>query len=172
MAKLLGNPGILGQGWGGACVWPSLDNPGMAKLLVNPRILGQGGHMCSQPWTIPGWLSYLGIPGYLDKVGACVWPSLDNPGMAKLLGNPGILGQVWAGACVWPSLHNPGMAKLLVNPRILGQGGHVCSQPWTIPGWLSYFGIPGYLDKGGGACVWPSLDNPGMAKLLGNLGNS
>ena len=76
--------------------------------------------MCGHPWTIPGWLSYLGIPGYLDKGGACVWPSLDNPGMAKLLGNPGILGQ--GGACVWPSLDNPGMAKLLGNPGILGQG--------------------------------------------------
>ena len=32
---------ILGQG--GACVWPFLDNPGMAKLLGNPGILGQGG---------------------------------------------------------------------------------------------------------------------------------
>ena len=40
-----------------------------------------------------------------------MWPSLDNPGMAKLLVYPGILGQ--GGACVWPSLDNPGMAKLL-----------------------------------------------------------
>ena len=40
-----------------------------------------------------------------------MWPSLDNPRMAKLLGNPGILGQ--GGACVWPSLDNPGMVKLL-----------------------------------------------------------
>ena len=66
------------------------------------------------------------------------------------------------------------MAKLLGNPGILGQGGgYVCGHPWTIPGWLSYMylGIPGYLDKGG-VCVWPSLDNPGMAKLLGNKGNS
>ena len=67
--------------------------------------------MCGHPWTIPGWLSYLGFPGYLD-----------NPRMAKLLGNPGILGQ-GQGACVWPSLDNPGMAKLLGNPGILGQGG-------------------------------------------------
>ena len=49
MAKLLGNPGILGQG--GVCVWPSLDNPGMAKLLGNPGILGQGRGMCV---AIPG----------------------------------------------------------------------------------------------------------------------
>ena len=69
--------------------------------------------MCGHPWTIPGWLSDLGIPGYLDKGGAFVWPSLDNPRMAKLLGNPGILGQ---------------------------GGGHVCGHPWTILGWLSYLG--------------------------------
>ena len=51
-------------------MWPSLDNPGMAKLLGNPGILGQGGgYVCGHPWTIPGWLSYLGIPGYLDKGG-------------------------------------------------------------------------------------------------------
>ena len=71
----------------------------------------------------------------MDKGGACVWPSLDNPRMAKLLGNPGILDK--GGACVWPSLDNPGMAKLLGNPELLGQGvGHVCGHPWTIPGWL------------------------------------
>ena len=58
------------------------------------------GHVYGHPWTIPGWLSYLGIPGYLDKGGGCVWPSLDNPGMAKLLGNPGILGQGGGGMCV------------------------------------------------------------------------
>ena len=81
-----------------------------------------------------------------------MWPSLDNPGMAKLLGNPGILGQ--GGACVWPSLDNPGMAKLLGNPGILEQGGRqLYGHPWTIPGWLSYLGIPGYLDKGGSMCV-------------------
>ena len=82
MAKLLGNPGILGQG--GAYDWPSRDNPG---------ILGQGGYMAGHPGIIPGWSGYLGIPGYLDKGGAYGWPSWDNPGMAKLLGNPGILGQ-------------------------------------------------------------------------------
>ena len=50
MAKLLGNPGILGRG--GVCVWPSLDNPRMTKLLGNPGILGQrGGGMCV---AIPG----------------------------------------------------------------------------------------------------------------------
>ena len=74
--------------------------------------------MYGHPWTISGWLSYLEIPGYLDKGG--------------------------------------------------GGGGHVAIPAWTIPGWLNYLGIPGYLAKGGGACVWPSFDNPWMAKLLGN----
>ena len=27
---------------------------------------------------------------------------------------------------MWPSLDNPGMAKLPVNPGILGQGGGMC----------------------------------------------
>ena len=80
-----------------------------------------------------------------------MWPSLDNPGMAKLLGKPRILGQ-GGGVCVWPSLDNPGMAKLLGNPGILRRGGYVCGHPWTIPGWLSYLGILGYLDRGG-MCV-------------------
>ena len=85
--------------------------------------------MCGHPWTIPEWLIYLGISGYLDKGGGpCVWSSLDNPGMAKLLGNPGILGQ---------------------------GGGHVCDHPWAIPRWLSYLGIPGYLDKGEHVCGHP-----------------
>ena len=52
-------------------MWPSLDNPGMAKLLGNPGILGQGGggHVCGHPWTIPGRLSYLGtweIPSHVS----------------------------------------------------------------------------------------------------------
>ena len=56
--------------------------------------------------------------------------------------------------CGHPCLDNPGMAKLLGNPGILGQGGRqLCGHPWTIPGWLSYLGIPRYLDKGGGMCV-------------------
>ena len=101
-----------------------------SNLISRPGILGQGGgHVCGHPWTIPGWISYLGIPRYLDKGGTCVWPSLDNPGMAKLLGNPGILGQ--GGVCVWPSLDNPGMVKLLGNPGILRQGGDMCV---AIPG--------------------------------------
>ena len=73
--------------------------PGWLSYLGIPGCLDKGGHVCGHPWTIPGWLSYLGIPGYLDKGGGvCVWPFLDNPGMAKLLGNPGMLGQ--GGACV------------------------------------------------------------------------
>ena len=44
------------------------------------------GSMCV---AIPGRLSYLGIPGYLEKGGGmCV----SIPGMAKVHGNPRILG--------------------------------------------------------------------------------
>ena len=68
MARLLGNPGILGQG-GGAYGCPSWDNPGMARLLGNPGILGQGGVTAVHPGIIPGLPDYLGIPGYLDKGG-------------------------------------------------------------------------------------------------------
>ena len=50
MARLLGNPRILGQG-GEVYGCVSWDNPGMARLLGNPGILGQGGGI---------WLSILG----------------------------------------------------------------------------------------------------------------
>ena len=58
--------------------------------------------MAVHPWIIPGWPVYLGIPGYLDK-GVYGCPSWDNPGMARLLGNPGIhvLGQ---GGSIWVSI--------------------------------------------------------------------
>ena len=122
-----------------------------------------------------------------------MWPSLDNPGMVKLLGNHGILGQgghvcghPWTilgrlsyfgipgdlnkeGACVWPSLDNFGMAKLLGNPWILGQRGACVWPPPDNPGMAKLLGNPAILGQGG-ACVWPSVDNPGMAKLLGNPG--
>ena len=49
--------------------------------------------MVVHPGIIPGWPGYFGIPRYLDKEGAYSCPSWDNPGMARLLGNPGILGQ-------------------------------------------------------------------------------
>ena len=62
---------------------------------------------------------------------------------------------------MWPPLDNPGMANLLGNPGILGQGGHVCGHPWTIPGWLSYLGIPGYLDKGGMYVAIPGQSRDG-----------
>ena len=52
----------------------------MSKLLGNPELLRQGG-------------------------GAYGCPSRDNPGIAKLLGNCGILGQ---GTYWCPSLDNPG----------------------------------------------------------------
>ena len=104
--------------------------------------------MAVHPGIIPGWPGYLGIPGYLDKGGVYGCPSWDNPGMARLLGNPGILrqgGEVYG--C--PSWDNPGMARLLGNPGILGQGGYMAVHPGIIPGWPGYLGIPGYLDKGG-----------------------
>ena len=42
----------------------------MDRLLGNPGILGQGGgHTVVHPGIIPGWPGYLGIPGYLDKGG-------------------------------------------------------------------------------------------------------
>ena len=50
----------------------------MARLLGNPGILGQGGDMAVHPGIIPGWPGYLGIPGYLDKGGAYGWPSWDS----------------------------------------------------------------------------------------------
>ena len=100
----------------------------MARLLENPGILGQGGYMAVHPAIILGWPDYLGIPGYLDR-GVYGCPSWDNPGMARLLGNPGILGQGGLYGC--PSCDNPEMARLLGNPGILGQGGSI---------WLSILG--------------------------------
>ena len=57
--------------------------------------------MAVHPGIIPGWRGYLGILGYFDKGRAYGCPSWDNPGMAKLHGNPGILGQ---GGCIWLSI--------------------------------------------------------------------
>ena len=54
------------------------------------RYLNKGEYMGVHPGINTGWPGYLGISRYLDK-GGC--PSWDNPGMAWLLGNPGILGQ-------------------------------------------------------------------------------
>ena len=42
------------------------------------------------------------------------------------------------------------MAKLLGNPGILGQGGYTAGHPGIIPGWPGYFGNPGILGEGGG----------------------
>ena len=100
---------------GGAYGWPSRGNTGMAKLLGNPGILGQGGiwlsqgegHTAGHPGVIPGWPSYLGIPGYLDKGG--IWLSQGErhtaghpgviPGWPSYLGIPGYLdkGGIWPG---------------------------------------------------------------------------
>ena len=84
---LLGNPGILGQGYGcellysiPGCTW---DSP---VLLGNPGILGQG-YGCELLYAIPG----------------CTW---DSP---VLLGNPGILGQGMAVSCSMPSRDVPGV---------------------------------------------------------------
>ena len=38
-----------------------------------------------------------------------MWPSLDNPGMAKLLGNPGILGKRGGGTCMCVAI--PGQSR-------------------------------------------------------------
>ena len=54
-----------------------------------------------------GWPCYLGIPGYLNK-----GVSWDNPGMATLLGNPGILGQGGVYGC--PSWDNPRIVVLCI----------------------------------------------------------
>ena len=97
--------------------------------------------MAGHPGIIPGWPGYLGIPGYLDKGEAYVYPSWDNPGMARLLGNPGIL----------------------------EQGGYMAVHSGIIPEWPGYLGISGYLNKGREVYGCPSRDNPGMARLLGNL---
>ena len=85
--------------------------------------------------SIPEFPSNLAIPG-ISLDGHVTWesrdtwtrgvygcPSSDNPGMARLLGNPGILGQGGITVYGCPSWDNPGMARLLVNPGILGQGG-------------------------------------------------
>ena len=75
--------------------------------------------MAVHPGIIPGWSGYLGIPEYLDKGGAYGYPSWDNPGMDRLLGNPGILEQGGGGAYSCPSWDNTGMARILGNPGIL-----------------------------------------------------
>ena len=93
-------------------ICPSWDNPGMARLLGNPGILGKGGYMAVHPGIILGWPGYLGIPEYLDKGEVYGCPFWDNPGMARLLGNPGILGQGGPYGC--PSWDNPGIVVLCI----------------------------------------------------------
>ena len=69
----LGIPGYLdNEGEVYSC--PSWDNPEMVRLLGNPGILGQGGYMAVHPGIIPRWSGYLGIPGYLDK--GVIWLSI------------------------------------------------------------------------------------------------
>ena len=50
----------------------------MVRLLGNPGILGQGGYMAVHPGIIAEWPGYMGIPGYLDKGGAYGCPSRDT----------------------------------------------------------------------------------------------
>ena len=108
------NLAILGLSQNGQVTWesretwtrgvygcPSCDNPGMARFTWESQDTWTRGYTAAHPGIIPGWPSYLGIPGYLDRGGAYDWPSWDNPGMAKLLGNPGILGQ---GGGIWLSI--------------------------------------------------------------------
>ena len=83
MAKLLGNPGILGQG-GYMAVLPGII-PGWPRYLGILGYLDKGGHMTGHPGIFPGWPGYLGIPGYLDK-GGNGWPSRDYPGIVVYLG--------------------------------------------------------------------------------------
>ena len=94
----------------------------MARLLGNPGILGQGGrYMAVHPGIILECPGYLGIPGYLDKGRVYGCPSWDNPGMARLLGNLEIPEQGGVYGC--PSWDNPGMSRLLGNLEIPGQAG-------------------------------------------------
>ena len=94
--------------------------------------------MADHPGIIPGWPGYLGIPGYLDKGGAYSWPSWDK---SRDTWTRGVYG------C--PSWNNPWMARLLGNPGILGKGGYMAVHAGIIPGWPGSLGILGYLDKGG-----------------------
>ena len=91
--------------------------------------------MAVHPGIIPGWPGYLGIPGYLDKGG-------------YMAVHPGILGQGEVYGC--PSCDNPGMARFTWESRDTWTRGYTAGHPGIIPGWPSYLGIPGYLDKGGG----------------------
>ena len=98
----------------------------MARLLGNPGILGQGGYMTVHPGIIPGWPCYLGILGYLDK-GVYDCPSWDNPGILGQGGymtvHPGII-PGWPGypgyldkggrAYGCPSWDNPGIVVLCI----------------------------------------------------------
>ena len=76
-----------------------------------------------------------------------MWPSLDNPGMAKLLGNPGILEQ-GGGVCVWPSLDNPGMIRVSRESQDTPTGGGGGELGRTRDDGQSIPGIPGYSDGG------------------------
>ena len=75
----------------------------MARLLGNPGILGQGRYMAIHPGIILGWPGYLGIRDTWTRE-VYGYPSWDYLGMARLLGNPGILGQGGRHTAVHPGI--------------------------------------------------------------------
>ena len=89
-------------------IWPSRDYPRMDSHI--PPLV-QVSRDSQVTWPSRGWPGYLRIPGYLDK-GVYGCPSWDNPEMARLLVNPGILGQ--GGAYGYPSWDNPGIVVLCI----------------------------------------------------------
>ena len=132
----------------------------MSPILAHymPIILEQGGGMCvAIPGlsrdghthvppcpSIPRFPSNLAIPGLSRDGHTHISPPCPSiPGFPSNLAIPGLSqdGHTHASP-LCPSMM--GMGKY---------GGHVCGHPWTIPGRLSYLGIPGYLDNGGHVCV-------------------
>ena len=144
----LGIPRYLDRGVAVHYHTPSRDVSEMAVLLGNPGILRQG-YSCAPPlpYTIPGCTWDGGVTwesrdtyrqGYSYVHYHYHTPSRDVPGMAVLLGNPGILRQGYSYVHYHyhtPSRDVPGMAVLLGNPGILRQG-YSCALPlpYTIPG--------------------------------------
>ena len=117
--------------------------------------------MCTtihHPGMFLGWRCYLGIPGYLDRGIAMHYhyhtPSRDVPGMAVLLGNPGILRQGYSYVHYHtPSRDVPEMAVLLGNPGILRQGYsnvhyHYHTPSRDVPGMAVLLGVGDYAYRG------------------------
>ena len=103
-------PGYLDRGVAVHYHAPSRDVPGMAVLLGNPGILRQGYsyvhyHYHTPSRDVPGTAVLLGNHGILRQGYSYVHyhtPSRDEPGMAVLLGNPGILRQGYSCALPLP----------------------------------------------------------------------